>query len=123
VLSLVEQVERHVAMVRTVAMLEQIDRLPGAECHAAVDHRYRQIHLSERGPQVCRHVVRPLVVVLVPARIFRCDGGEDPLEIGAHRAAAAGRRLARATNIEDRNLGWQGVWNADALASARWKWT
>ena len=46
--------QRDLALVRTMAMLEEIDALPGAERHAAGTHRDGQLHSGQRGPQVCR---------------------------------------------------------------------
>ena len=40
-LSFAEQVQRDLALVRTVAMLEEIDALPGTERQTAIDYRNR----------------------------------------------------------------------------------
>src|SRR5262245_5404868 len=70
-LSVADQMQHDLALVSTAAMLEEIDTLPGSKRHVAGAYRDGQVHAGERGAQVCRHVVRPFVIVLVAARIFR----------------------------------------------------
>lgn len=76
-----EYVQGNAPFMRPTPMLKQINALPGAERHPAVDHGNRQLDLSERRSQVRRHVVGAFVVVIVEARIFRRDSLEECFQI------------------------------------------
>ena len=60
-----EEVEHHLAPVRPVAVLDDVDALPGAEQHRAGLHRDRQRRCRQRRLDVGRHVVGPFDVVHV----------------------------------------------------------
>ncbi len=75
--------ECKLAAVGAAAMLEQVQPLPGAERHAAADHRDRELDLRQRGAEMGGHVVGALVVMGVGGGIFRRDPGEEALEVAA----------------------------------------
>src|SRR4051794_28855286 len=72
--------KRDLALGRVAAMLEQEDTLPGAEGGAAALHRNGQLRVGQSGPQVCGHIVRAFIVMLIGIAL-RSDPLEVPLEV------------------------------------------
>lgn len=67
--------------MRSAAVLEEIDPLPGAERKPPPDQRNRKLRLRQRCAQVSRHVIRPLLVMLVGVRILGRDAAEISFKI------------------------------------------
>ena len=65
-------------------MLEQENPLPGAELELAALDRDRQLGRGQSRAQMRRHVVRSLVVMLVPGAFVR-DAREISFEVAANR--------------------------------------
>src|SRR5215468_7581405 len=78
-----DELQNDLAPVRPIAMLGEIDALPGAERKRAVDHRYMQRYSGYHCLNVRRHVVRPFDCVH-PAGSGRCDAVERRHQIGPH---------------------------------------
>jgi hypothetical protein len=76
-----EYVQRNAPFMRPTPVLKQIYTLPGSERHSAVDHGDRQLDLRERRSQVRRHIVGAFVVVIVEARVLRCDSLEECFQV------------------------------------------
>ena len=84
--SLAKVVENELSILGRTSVLEQVDTLPRSKCSAPLLDWDCKTCLSERGPQVRWHIVRPLAAMLVNGRVFR----RDALEIGFH--VPSGRR-------------------------------
>ena len=72
----------------TAAVLEKEDPLPGPERKPAIDHRDRDLHAGEGGPDVRGHVVRPFIVVTIARRVLG-RGGLEPGSRSAHTSGEA----------------------------------
>src|SRR5271165_2639146 len=68
--------QRHLAPMRTTAMLDQEDALPCPQRQRAADHRQGELGLRQRDAQMRRHVVCAFAVVLIERAIL----GREPLE-------------------------------------------
>src|SRR5260370_8778014 len=66
-----------------LAVLKEIDALPGAQGKLPVDDGYRKMHTRQCRAQMGGHVVSALVVMLVSARVFRGNGPEKSLQVRA----------------------------------------
>src|SRR5690606_20377698 len=73
------------ARVFALAMLEQVEPLPGAERQGARDHRDRDRALREHRSDVRWHVVGPLFVVLEVGVTVGNQAAKEALEIASHR--------------------------------------
>lgn len=58
-------------------MFAEVDALPGSEMQASISQGYGQALSEQRGLQMCRHIVRPFVGVLVVGSVF----GSEPVEM------------------------------------------
>ena len=67
-----------------IAVLEEIDALPGTEHELAVHDRHRELHLGQGGFQMRRHVVRPLIVVFVESRASGRESVEEFFKVAPH---------------------------------------
>ena len=65
-------------------MFEQVYALPGAEHQAAIHDWHIELHLGERGLEMCRHVVRSFVIMFIEVRALGREVIEELLEITAH---------------------------------------
>src|SRR5690606_35018369 len=59
--------------------------LPGAHRQTSLTDRNAQLTAQQAGLEVCRKIVRPLVVVLVARLAIRHQAPEEAFEITAHR--------------------------------------
>src|SRR5262245_33417965 len=76
--------QNDLAFLWTPAMFEEVDSLPRAEGRLTVQHRNRDLHLRERSAQMRRHVVRPFILMRIPARVFGGQSLEERFEVGAN---------------------------------------
>src|SRR5688572_31849193 len=77
------------------AMFEQVYALPGAEHQAAIHDRHIELHLGERSLEVCRHVIRSFVAVLVGVRALGRELIEKLLEVTATKDRMTDRKSTR----------------------------
>ena len=78
-----DELQHDLAPVRTGAMLDQIDRLPGAERHLAIDAPGSAASRRQHGLDMRGHVVRPFGV-MSPAGIFGRKARKRRLQIREH---------------------------------------
>jgi len=71
------------APMRSVAVFEKENPLPGSERQCAADERNRELRLGERGADMRRHVVGAFRIMRV-IRLFRRKPREDGFEIAQH---------------------------------------
>ena len=65
------------------AVFPEVDALPSAKNHGTPGDRYADVDVGQRGADVGRHVVVPLVVVLVNRIGIWGQAGEDRFKVGA----------------------------------------
>jgi hypothetical protein len=69
------------------AMFKQINGLPGPQRQLPLYDRDGKLHSRQRSAQMCRHVIRSFVVVVVPGRILRRNGCKEGFQVGADLAS------------------------------------
>jgi len=67
-----------------VAVLEEIEPLPGAQRELAALNRYRNRCRSQRRPDVARHVIGTFGGVSVGSRFARDEPAHEVFQIGKH---------------------------------------
>lgn len=82
--SFANQMHGDIAFAGRPAMLEKIDALPGPKRQPAIDDRDREIRAGQSGADVCRHVIRALLVVEIAAFSFRSDVLKEGLKVGTN---------------------------------------
>ena len=70
--------------MRTRAMLEKIDSLPGSKRKTPIDDRDTERSLCEHASNVARHIVRTLGVMPVPWLVFRHEAPEEFVDVAHH---------------------------------------
>ncbi|GCC48047.1 hypothetical protein chiPu_0032528, partial [Chiloscyllium punctatum] len=78
-----DELQHDLAPMRLSAMLDQIDALPGAKRHLAVEHRDLQRGRRQHGLDMRRHVIGTFGVV-TPAAVFRRCAVERRHQVGQH---------------------------------------
>ena len=82
-----EEMQDDLSTVRTDAVFEEVDALPGSEGEFAVYKRNRQVHLGKGRFEVSRHVVRTFGVMPIRTGLgpgLGREAIEEGLEVGAH---------------------------------------
>jgi len=78
------QMQHDAAAVRSRAVFEHVNSLPGAQCEPGIDDRDGQLRLRKRGADMRRHVIGTLGGVAVPGCVFGNDARKELIEITYH---------------------------------------
>ena len=68
-----------------IAVLAEVDTLPGAQRQASILYRQLQLKTQQTALEVRRQIVRPFVIVFVTRLTLWHQTVEKALEIAAHR--------------------------------------
>src|SRR3982751_2543398 len=81
---LAEQMQGHLATVRSQPVLPDVDALPGAESQVAADERDRELDRRQGGAHVRRHVVRTFVAMTKERIAVDDKAREEAVEVAHH---------------------------------------